>query len=141
MTREDLDELLNVVLPFAQRMLGESGEFYPFGAVLTMDGKSRMISGFADADHPPSDRVIDLLVSQVREGAQRKEFRATALCSDVRIRHPDSGEETDAIEVRLEDRDGDALDVFVPYQEEESDCYVYGELLAMHAIPRVFGAR
>jgi len=35
----DLDALLNNLLPFAERMLREHGEFYPFGGSITPDGR------------------------------------------------------------------------------------------------------
>jgi len=39
MAHPDLDQLLNAVLPFAQQMLSKHGEFFPFGASMTIDGE------------------------------------------------------------------------------------------------------
>lgn len=140
LSREDLDELLNVVLPFAQRMLLTYGEFYPFGAVVTTEGKAHLMSGFTEEDHPASTEVIRRLLEEMRQGVAKKEFRATAVCMDVRIRHPDTGEESDAIEVSLEHNDGEAVNLYLPYHEETPDGYAYGGLLATKATPRVFTA-
>ncbi len=140
MTREDLDELLTVVLPFAQRMLGTYGEFYPFGAFVTTEGQAHLVSGFAADDHPASTDVLRLLLDRMRQGAAKEGFRATALCTDVRIRHPDTGAESDAIEVSLEDRDGEAMNLYLPYHEEAPETYRFGELLATKAALRIFPA-
>jgi hypothetical protein len=40
MAHPDLDQLLNVVLEFAKKMLNQHGEFYPFGASMHTDGTS-----------------------------------------------------------------------------------------------------
>ena len=42
MAHPELDQLLNFALEFAQKMLKEHGEFYPFGASMGMDGKISM---------------------------------------------------------------------------------------------------
>lgn len=39
MARPDLNALLETALPFAQQMLEEHGDFYPFGATMKVDGK------------------------------------------------------------------------------------------------------
>lgn len=119
-------------------MLATHGEFYPFGAVMTTEGKTHMVSGFTEEDHPASTDVIRLLLEEMRKGVADKKFRATAVCMDVRIRHPDTGEESDAIEVSLEDVDGESVNLYLPYHEDSPETYGYGELLATKAAPRVF---
>jgi hypothetical protein len=52
MKHPELDALLNTFLPFAQTMLREHGEFYPFGAIMTSSGEIRRLNeaaGAADA--------------------------------------------------------------------------------------------
>jgi hypothetical protein len=39
MAREDLNSLLGTLFPFAQDMLANHGEFYPFGATMTPTGE------------------------------------------------------------------------------------------------------
>ena len=36
MAHPDLNELLNALLPMAERLLKEQGEFYPIGAVMAV---------------------------------------------------------------------------------------------------------
>ncbi|MEA2711218.1 MAG: hypothetical protein QOF78_3819 [Phycisphaerales bacterium] len=45
MANPDLDELLNALIPFAQQMLAEHGEFFPFGASMDAKGESSVRAG------------------------------------------------------------------------------------------------
>jgi hypothetical protein len=40
--KEDAQELLDSVLPLAEQMLKEYGEFYPYGGSMASDGKLHM---------------------------------------------------------------------------------------------------
>ena len=52
MARPDLDALLNAALPFAQKMLVERGQFYPFGATMKPDGKIDQTAGWTGEEFP-----------------------------------------------------------------------------------------
>jgi len=41
-SQADLDGLLGEVLPFAQQQLEKRGEFFPYGATVSIEGDSRM---------------------------------------------------------------------------------------------------
>jgi hypothetical protein len=110
-SQDDLDGLLNVTLPFAQQVLANSGEFYPFGAAVTASGETQLIAGDPrQGEHPPSAEVLSSLVDGFRQN--RAGLRAVAMCSDVRL--PDS----DAVRVELEHRDGHAVAVLLPYKKK-----------------------
>jgi hypothetical protein len=110
-SQDDLDGLLNVTLPFAQQMLGKSGEFYPFGAAVTASGETRLMAGDPGrGEHPGSVEVLSTLLDGFRQ--TRADLRAVAICSDVRL--PDS----DAVRVELEHRDGHAMAVLMPYKKK-----------------------
>lgn len=109
----DLDQLLNASLEAAMRLLGVDGEFYPFAVALTDDGELVAPSVDPGEDQPTADRVVDLLVTELR--AAREGLTATALVSDVTLAG-DEGQERDAIRVDLEPREGDPVLVVVPYR-------------------------
>jgi hypothetical protein len=110
-SQDDLDGLLNVTLPFAQQMLAKSGEFYPFGTAVTVNGETQMFAADpGQGEHPASGDVRALLLDGMRRA--REKFRAFAVCSDVRL--PDS----DAIRVELEHQDGQAMAVLLPYKKK-----------------------
>jgi hypothetical protein len=120
--QDDLDALLNVTLPFAQQMLGKSGEFYPFGAVMTRGREARLLAADSGQDgRPASALVLSSLLDGIRE--DRAGYRAAALCSDVRL--PD----TDAVRVELEHEEGAAMAVLLPYRKRRMGRGVeFGEL-------------
>jgi len=106
--QEDLDGLLNLVLPLAQELLGKNGQFYPFGATVPDAGEAALIGeDHGLGEYPQPDEALDDLYDETRENAAA--IRAAAFVSDVQVNG------SDAIRVELEHRDGVALTVLVPY--------------------------
>ncbi len=131
MAHPEIDALLNLLLPLAKQMLANSGAFFPMAAGLGVDGMPTMIPV------PPSDGdpVIDKVISGLMEASQAKaaagQITAAALCLDAWVALPDSGDKSDAIELRLEHKDGDAVRIFLPYHLGDAGEPVYGELFAV----------
>jgi hypothetical protein len=46
MAHPDLNQLLNSLLPFAERTLAEHGEFFPFGTAMKPDGEIVAVSAY-----------------------------------------------------------------------------------------------
>ena len=106
--QEDLDGLLNVVLPLAQELLGKNGQFYPFGASVSAAGEASLTAADAGlGDHPQPEQVLAGLYDGARAGVA--EIRAAAFVVDV------IANGSDAVRVELEHQDGIALAVLVPY--------------------------
>jgi hypothetical protein len=106
--QDDLDGLLDAVLPFAEQTLAKHGELFPFGAAVSSEGQVVMVAaGPGQGDQPPSTEILDLLYRGAREAAGTR--RAVAFVADVRI------EGGDAIRVELEHREGTSLALVVPY--------------------------
>lgn len=107
--QEDLDNLLNAVLPLAQGLLGKNGQFYPFAASVSASGEVSV----AAADQGSGDRrdpaqvLVDLYEAARATAADN---RASAFVVDVLANG------SDAVQVELEHRDGIALVVLVPYK-------------------------
>ena len=84
MAHPELDALFNTLLPFAQTMLREYGEFHPFGAVMTSNGEIRHVGAKIEGDdHPLSQPLIDLLTEAFWKRAKKGEWRAAGICHDV----------------------------------------------------------
>jgi hypothetical protein len=66
MAHPDLNALLNDLLPFAQRMLTEQNEFYPFGGSIASDGKHMSVGAKGESDHPKSKELIDIMTVEFR---------------------------------------------------------------------------
>ena len=132
--QDDLDGLLNTALPFAQQMLDEHGEFFPYGVALDEAGDQRMLAGDpGQGEHPASLDVLATLVEGLRR--ERASLRAVAFVSDIRL------SDSDAVRVELEHRDGHAMAVFLQYKTKRFRRVVeFGGLSAGPTSPRVWNA-
>jgi hypothetical protein len=139
MARPGLNSLLGTLLPFAQEMLEKHGEFYPFGAAMTAEGKINQTAAYTGEEHPSSQELIDLLVGAFRTQAAKNEVRAVGVCLDVRTIAPGESEKIDAICARLRHSDHESVDVFVPYKKDISGAITYGQLFARQGERDIFG--
>ena len=140
--RDELDALLNAVLPFAEQMLRQHGDFYPFGATIGHDGKISLVQadlGEDEEEIPDSPELVHLLYEGLKDQAVRGEIRGGAVCTNVSIRPDESEEETDAVRVSLDHAKHEPLDVFQPYAIERTGDVVFGAAVAVVVDPRVFG--
>ena len=138
MAHPDLDELLNALLPLAQQMLAENGEFYPFGSTMTVAGKIVAQGAYTGEEHPKSQPLIELLTQAYRKQALNGEIRAAGICYDVRTIPPGQSEKTDAVCLALEHQTGQSVSVFVPYKKGWFGKVKYGELFAAAREPEFF---
>lgn len=113
--KEECEDLMNSVVPFAQQMLTQHREFYPFGGAMAADGQIVAVGGDTGEEHPASQTVIDLLEKGFQDGAKTGKYKATALVVDMRVVPPGRDTKQDAIAVRLDHRDGYSVVVVFPY--------------------------
>jgi hypothetical protein len=134
--QEDLDQLLNALLPFAQQMLGQHGEFFPFGAVIRPDGEIRMAAADAGASRPAPEDVLTAVEDSLRADAASGAITAAGTAANVTVDLGDGP--SDAIVVDLDHADGESVRVFLPYSAGEAGGYVYGELVGGEGDRRFF---
>jgi hypothetical protein len=113
--KADSESLLNAALPFAQNMLREHGEFYPYAVTLSADGTTAMVAGYDGREKPPSLDIIDLLKKGLRADAAAHKIIASAIVSDILTTDPSTGVKTDAISVALDHRDHYSVVVLLRY--------------------------
>jgi hypothetical protein len=122
--QDDLDRLADATIAAARNFLDRNGEFIPFPIAIKADGELALI-GLQQPETteiPLSQDVIDGIVDLFRD--RRDSLRALAIGADVRI----ADEDIEAIEVRLEHREGVSLSVLVPYLRDSLDeTYEYEE--------------
>jgi hypothetical protein len=114
--KADCEKLMGSVIPFAEQMLREYGEFLPFGGAMRASGELVSVSGYDGNEHPPSNDLIRLIKEGFIIAAKEGQFRATALVYDVRITLPSTGDKSDAIAVSLNHHDGYSVIVMFPYK-------------------------
>jgi hypothetical protein len=136
--REEMDTLLDALLRFAQQMLDNHGEFYPFAAAVRSPGEIEMVASASEEEHPDSSVLIESLYEGLARQAAAGEIRAAGVCADVRVIPPDSTDNTDAISVAIEHASGDPVEVFLPYAKKKLRGVQYGELFAQAGVSRVF---
>ena len=137
--KQESETLMNAMLPLAEKMLRQHGEFYPYGGYMKPDGTIMEVGATdPDTDRPKSRDLIYIVRSSLRDVAQRAECKAVAMVVDVTVTLPNSNRKSDAIQVSVEHADHYSAEVFFPYQLIENDL-VYGEIFAQQGKIEVFG--
>ena len=96
-------------------------------------------AAYTGEEFPEPQQLITLLLGAFRRQAAKGELKATALCLDARTIPPGQTKKSDAICVRLEHADGEAIDAFLPYSKDTSGEITYSDLFATKGQQQVFG--
>jgi hypothetical protein len=134
--REEIEQLLRYLLPFAEERLNHDGEFRPYAAMVAADGSLKSVESGED-EEPEVGELLVALHTELRERAAEGAIRASGIAADVTLTDPDSGEETDAVQLELDHVDTDAVDVYVPYTSGDEGVK-FGELVAAAGQAPVF---
>jgi hypothetical protein len=114
--REDANDVLNISVSYAKRMLRRYGEFGPFGFAMNRDGDVKL-EVIVQQDMPAEPALLlDLLQQQLIERARRGSLRAAASASNVTMQKASSEGYLDAIMVDIEHESGYCVKAFVPYR-------------------------
>ena len=138
--KTECEEIMNVLLPFAQQMLEKHGEFFPFGGTMNGKGEVAHIAGYDGREQPPSADIIKLLKDEFRSGARSGQYKATGLAYDVRVVLPSTGKKSDAVAISLNHRDSYSVVVLFPY-EINGGKVVFGEVFAEKGEADVFNSK
>jgi len=137
--KQESEELMNAVLPLAEKMLRQHGEFYPYGGYMKSDGTIVDVgAGDPDTEHPKSQDLIYVLRCSFRKMANANQCRAVAIVFNVAVSLPGSNRKSDAIQVCVEHADGYSAEVFFPYQMMGNEI-VYEETFAQAGEHDIFG--
>jgi hypothetical protein len=122
----------------SQQMPEKYGEFFPFAAAMSATGEISSVAGDIGNEHPDSQKMIDFLAGVFQNQAGAGEIKASGICIDARVIPPGQSKKTDAILARLEHRDGEAVDAYLPYRKTLLRKVKYGDLFASEGTPQVF---
>jgi hypothetical protein len=139
---EERENILNACVGFAQQMLEEHGEFYPFGVSLREDGMTMDEvydegDDVSEEDTPDVPEVVQRLVTAHRESAETGQLIACGTTLDVMVTDPE-GNDRDAICVDVEHRGGEPIRCLLPYDIDEDGDVTYGDLVALRLEPEIF---
>jgi hypothetical protein len=136
----DCKSLVDAVMPLAKQMLDRKGDFSPYGAAMTADGRITSVGTNEGQALPASIAVIRDLKAVFIAGAKERKFKATALVYKVSITLPASGRQSDVVAVSLNHRDGSSVKLLFPYTIESKSAVV-GQVIAQKGEADVFPTR
>ncbi|KIQ14668.1 hypothetical protein RT99_22810 [Flavobacterium sp. MEB061] len=114
----DVQSILDEMLPFVETLLKEYGEFYPVSAVVNIEQKVEhvILEEDEENDNPKSNSVIAELKKELRW--RKDEFLAIAIFYDVKVKE----QQTDAIAVFVEHKkEMEAFTFYYPYELVDND--------------------
>jgi hypothetical protein len=138
-TATDLENLLGTGISAAQEQLQRNGGFLPFALTVQNDGEVRLVAvtpadaeGGSDGDFD-ADGMISDLTALLRQN--RNDFRAAAVVCDILLVE----EESDAIHVATEHREGQVFAAVLPYSADAATrAWEFGELAADASEPTIW---
>lgn len=119
---EQLQELLTYCTDFAKLMLLDWGEFHPFGAVLSPEGKLRTMGAHNGNEHPNPQDLYKLLGDAFKTQAVKGEIIASAMATNVNIPPNYESPHPDGIRIHLESNDYSRF-VYFPYRVTKSGIF------------------
>lgn len=138
-TATDLENLLGTGISAAQEQLQRNGGFLPFALTVQNDGEVRLVAvSPADAQEGSdgdfdADAMISDLTALLRQN--REDFRAAAVVCDILLVEEDS----DAIHVATEHREGPVFAAVLPYSADAiTRTWEFGELAADASEPVIW---
>ncbi len=129
----DLQQIIDYSHKFAKHMLIRSGEYFPFGAQINMQGDLASI-GYEDeeSDIPNSEEVISELSKALKDQLDVENIRAYGITSHVIIAINQEGDKSDAIMVDIQHKD-DAIPLYCfPYHWTANRDLIFGESFVMN---------
>lgn len=115
MSRQDMDLVLSDGVEAAVHFLEKNGEFFPFGVVKTNKGEIRHIQAMMESARPTSDSVSEILRATLKEGGIAGDYDTVAIVSNVGITDTETGLESNAISISIDDKSADPILCYIPY--------------------------
>ncbi len=113
--KADGEALADALIPFAEQMLREHQEFFPFGGSMTPNGEIVHEGSHTGSEQPPSQDLIDLLRKAHQKEASEKKIRACAIVYDIRTVPLGRTEKQDAIALAVDHHGGYSAVIIFPY--------------------------
>jgi hypothetical protein len=137
--KEDVELLLNELMPHAEERLAQSREFYPFGAAVDDKGELVRTEAWTGDEEPSASDLVDSLVATFQQQAEEEEIRASAILIDCLTVPPGETEKVDAVAARLDHLDGYSAVVFFPYTIGPDGAVSFAEPFAHEGDDEIFG--
>ena len=129
----DIQNIIDYSHKFAEKMLNNGKEYYPFGAKIDNNGELIAV-GYKDneSDFPESQKVINKLTADFEQELNNGQIRAYGLTYDVRVQTDSLKDKTDAILIDICHRNSNEIPkYYFTYSWNEKNELVFGESFGM----------
>lgn len=119
---QDIQNIIDYSHNFAEIMLNDGGEYYPFGAKINLNGELTPI-GFEDpsTDNPESQPIINELRTVFQGELKAEKIRCYGITYDVRVMINDLGDKSDAICIEIIHLNDDKIpNYYFPYHWKDN---------------------
>ncbi len=132
MQNEEVNELLDHCRNYAEELLMETGELFPFGALMDAEGHSHHREVEIDPKHVPSNgKIIEMLLEYFEEECDEHAARAYAIACEASVQL-DEKTTTDVISVDIQHKSvADIPMYYFPYKLSEDGDVKFGEAFAV----------
>ncbi|MEZ4838026.1 hypothetical protein [Flavobacterium sp.] len=131
--QKDIQNIIDYSHNFAEIMLNNGKEYYPFGAKIDNNGELIAV-GYNDneTDFPESQKIINELTAEFEQELNNGRIRAYGLTYDVRVQTNSLKDKTDAILIDIYHRNSnDIPKYYFTYSWNEKNELVFGESFGM----------
>lgn len=132
---EEIKPLCETLFDLSRMLLTKNGNFLPHGAVLDMFGSTSMTAAAPGNEITNATEVLPLLHDGLRTETAKASTQAVAVSENVFI-GPD---QTPAIKVLVEHRDGLTFAMYMPFKKRTLRAPAFGEVQMIIADPEVGG--
>lgn len=129
---------MHALMPFAEKMLTESGGFLPYAGVITPDDQIHLVQFAEEGDEAEANHVYEHANTALKQGAQEGKWTTTALVTDVNVTKPGEEQSMQAVSFALDDSEGNSVEVFFPYTLKEG-AVDFGTAFAQQGANQIFG--
>jgi hypothetical protein len=126
--KKDIQSIIDYSHEFAEHMLNNGKEYYPFGAQIENSGELFAVAHHSETDFPNSHEVINELKTEFEEQFTNGKIKAYGITYDVRVQINDFGDKSDAICIDITHRDSVEIPrYYFTYVWDENDELTFGQ--------------
>lgn len=136
--KPDIGLVAGELFALSETFLRKNGNFLPHGAVLTEEGKIKLVAAAPETtnDQTNSVAVLPLLHDGLRQISREVSLRAIGVAESVTVTL-EGKRPTEAIKVLLEHKRGLTVALYLPFEKRILRGYVMGSQFSVQAAPEV----
>ena len=136
--KTDVAALVEPLFELAENSLRKRGNFLPFAALLTESCEFRLVAAVPDSENDMTNsvEVLPVLHDAIRTAARELPTKAIGIAENVTITL-DERRTTDAIKVLFEHRHGHNVALYLPFEKNLVQEFVFQAVFMLAAEPEV----